>query len=172
MTTEYLLNTEVDRVLGCLTPVNRLACETMLHTGLRIGDVLALRKDQLRQQFWITEQKTGKRRRVNLTEDLLSALMATPGQWAFPGRDPRRARTRQAVWKDLKRAAKAYRLKSNVGTHSMRKIYATDLMHKYGDIERVRRALSHSNVAVTLIYALADIRMQRTRKAPKRVKRS
>jgi len=29
-------------------------------------------------------------------------------------------------------------------------------MQKYGDIERVRRALNHSSPAVTLIYALAD----------------
>lgn len=31
----------------------------------------------------------------------------------------------------------------NVGPHSFRKIYAVDLMEKYGDIERVQRALNH-----------------------------
>ena len=43
MTTEYLLETEVQRVLMALTPVNRLVVRTMLHTGLRVGDVLELR---------------------------------------------------------------------------------------------------------------------------------
>lgn len=64
--------------------------------------------------------------------------------------------TRQAVWKDVKRAAQAFRLKQNVGPHSARKVYAVDLMKRYGDIERVRRALNHSSESVTLIYAMAD----------------
>ena len=32
-------------------------------------------------------------------------------------------------------------------------------MEKYGDIDRVRRALNHSGVEVTLIYAVADKRL-------------
>ena len=36
MTTEYLLNKEVDHVLAALMPQNRLIIETVLQTGLRI----------------------------------------------------------------------------------------------------------------------------------------
>lgn len=38
MTTEYLLNREVEQVLGCLTDANRLVLQVCLHTGLRVGD--------------------------------------------------------------------------------------------------------------------------------------
>ena len=38
----------------------------------------------------------------------------------------------------------------------MRKGFAVDLMHKYGDIEKVQRALNHSNPTVTILYAMAD----------------
>jgi len=69
-------------------------------------------------------------------------------------------RLAQAVWKDLKRAAQAYRLQQNVAPHSFRKIYAVDLLEKYGDIERVQRALNHSSPSVTMIYAMADKRLQ------------
>jgi hypothetical protein len=31
-----------------------------------------------------------------------------------------------------------------------------ELLGKYGDIERVRRALNHGGMEVTMIYALAD----------------
>ena len=162
-----MLEREVDLVLAALMPANALALRTALHTGLRIGDVLQLKPEQLKPRFWITEQKTGKRRQVGLPAPLLSALMEQAGeQWVFPGRDPTKHRTRQAVWKDIKRAAKAFRLPINAGTHSARKVYAVELMRKYGDIERVRRALNHNSETVTMLYAMAD--MQRAAKARRR----
>lgn len=154
---EYLLEKELELVLQLLTVENRLVMRVATHTGLRLGDVLALRTEQLRPNFWVTEQKTGKRRQVGLPQQLLADLKASAGKtWVFPGRDPAKHRTRQAVWKDVKRAAKAMRLPQNVAPHSARKVYAVELLQRYGDIERVRRALNHDNEVVTLIYAMAD----------------
>lgn len=161
MTTEYLLDKQVDLILCALTEQNRLVIRTVLHTGLRIGDVLALTPDRLKPHFWVTEQKTGKPRQVGLPEPLLSDLKKNAGKyWVFPGRNPKKHLTRQAVWKDVKRAAAAFRLPQNVAPHSFRKVYAVDLLKKYGDIERVRRALNHSSKSITLIYALADQQLQ------------
>lgn len=157
MRTEYLLQREVDLVLAALTDTNRLVMRTALQTGLRVGDVLALTPDRLKPHFWVTEQKTGKPRQVGLPEPLLSDLRSHAGEyWVFPGRNPRKHHTRQAVWKDVKRAAAAFRLPQNVAPHSARKVYAVELLKKYGDIDRVRRALNHGSESVTLIYALAD----------------
>ena len=157
MTTEYLLRREMEHVLAALTPSNRLVCRVCLQTGLRVGDVVALRKDQLGRQFWITEAKTRKRRRVNLPGDLLDQVRAQAGKvWAFPGRDPAKHRTRQAVWADVKRAAKAFRIKQNVAPHSFRKVYAVELLRRCGDVKRVQRALNHSDCATTMIYVMAD----------------
>lgn len=64
------------------------------------------------------------------------------------------------MWKDVKRAAKLFRLPQNVAPHSARKVYAVELMEKYGDIAVVRKALNHSSDSVTLIYALADQQLQ------------
>ena len=161
MRTEYLLDREVNLILAALTPENRLVMRTALTTGLRIGDVLELKPHQLKPHFWVTEQKTGKRRQVGLPEPLLSDLKKNAGKyWVFPGRDPKKHRTRQAVWKDVKRAARAFRLKQNVAPHSARKVYAVDLLKKYGDIDRVRRALNHGSETVTMIYAMADLQLQ------------
>lgn len=157
MRTEYLLDREVDLVLTALTPENRLVIRTALATGLRIGDVLTLKTEQIKPHFWVTEQKTGKRKQVGLPEPLFSDLKKSAGaEWVFPGRDGKKPRTRQAVWKDVKRAADAFRLPQNVGPHSARKVYAVELLGKYGDIARVQKALNHSRQAVTLIYAMAD----------------
>lgn len=161
MRTEYLLQKEVDQVLSVLTDRNRLVMRVCLQTGLRVGDVLHLRTAQLKPHFWVTERKTGKKRQVGLPEPLLSDLKNHAGPvWVFTGRDGTKPHTRQAVWKDVKRAAAAFRLRQNVGPHSARKVYAVELLHKYGDIDRVRRALNHGSEAVTMIYAMADAQLE------------
>lgn len=161
MRAEYLIEKEVEQVLDLLTYENRLVLRVLLHTGLRISDALALKPEQLKPNFWITEQKTGKRRQVGLPEPLLSDLREAAGaHWVFPGANPAKHRTRQAVWKDVKRAAAAARLTANAAPHSARKVYAVKLLERYGDLERVRRALNHGGLEVTLIYAIADKRLQ------------
>ena len=67
----------------------------------------------------------------------------------------------------MKRAAKALRLDVNLTPHSARKGYAVELMRKYGDLDRVRRALNHDNAGVTLIYAMADKLPERRRRRKK-----
>jgi len=162
MTTEYLLNQEISWVLAALTPANRLACEVMLHTGLRISDVLSLKTKDLSSRMWVKESKTGKRKQIGFPKELLRRLKMQAGRmWVFQGRKSWKAhRTRQAVWHDVKRASRAFRLPQNVGTHSMRKVYAVELMNKYGNIDRVRRALNHDSVIVTSIYAMADMLLE------------
>ena len=175
MTTEYLLNREIDNILSVLTPANALVMRVALHTGLRVGDCLLLRSEQLAPRFWVTESKTCKRRQIGLPQPLLNDLKNQAGPvWVFQGVNPKKHRTRQAVWKDVKRAAAAFRLPQNVGPHSARKVFAVDLLSKYGDIDRVRRALNHGSISVTLIYAMADKQLEskskRRRSAPGRVK--
>ncbi len=158
MTTEFLVWREMEHVLAALTPANRLVCRVCVATGLRVGDVVSLRTEQLAPQFWITEAKTGKRRRVNLTKSLLASLRAQSGPvFVFQGRGGIDThRTRQAVWRDVKRAAKAFRLPQNVGVHSLRKVYAVDQLRKSrGNLAKVQRALNHADMATTMIYAMS-----------------
>lgn len=158
MKTEYMLQKEVDRVLAALMPQNELIMRVILHTGMRISDVLELKTCDLAMSGWYTEQKTGKKRRYGLPKPLYEAIKAQAGPvWAFPGRlSPLKHKTRQAVWVDVKRASRAFRMPQNIGTHSARKVYAVRLMEKYGDIKRVQRALNHSSPFVTAIYAMSD----------------
>ena len=110
----------------------------------------------------VTEAKTKKRRRVGLTASLLAAIRAQAGpEWAFPGKRPGTHKTRQAVWADVKRAARAFRLPQNVAPHSLRKVYAVELL----------RALNHSSIETTLIYAMADKLLDAKLKQAKRRKR-
>lgn len=162
MKTEYLLNKEVERVLAALMPQNQLIIRVVLRNGMRLSDVLEMKTADLKPSGWYVEKKTGKRRRFGLDAPLLAAIQAQAGEvWAFPGRRPGEHKTRQAVWYDVKRASRAFRLPQNVGPHSFRKVYAAKLMAKYGDLERVRRNLNHSSASVTAIYAISDVLLER-----------
>ena len=158
MTTEYLMRREMEHVFAALTPANRLVCRVAAHTGLRVGDVLALRTEKLRPQMWVTEAKTGKRRRVNLPKRMFEEIKAQAGEtWVFPSaRDPEKHRTRQAVWADVKRAAKAFRMPQNVGVHSLRKRYAVEQLERSGgNYAKVQRLLNHADMSTTMIYAMS-----------------
>lgn len=156
---DYLDREFVEHCLYALTPANRLACELCLQSGLRIDDALSLRTEQLAPRVTVIEHKTKKKKTFYIKKDLLEALKQQAGSiYVFEHRDDKnRHRTRQAVFMDLKRAAKAFRIKINLSPHSLRKIYAVELMKKYGDIEKVQKALNHDNEVVTAIYAMADI---------------
>jgi len=164
---------DMELVLRLLMPANAAAIRVSLATGIRIGDVLSLTVAQVAAgpNVRIAEQKTGRKRTVRFSPQLRQTLLtaegtsrwtatscaACPGPYVFPGRvDATKHRTRQAVWKDVKRAAKAARLGKGVSPHTARKVFAVELLRKYGDIEKVRDALSHRDVITTMIYAMAD----------------
>lgn len=162
-------------MLSLLTPPNRLACQLSLHTGLRISDVLSIRTDQLTsRRITVREAKTGKSRRIYIPQRLLDRMREQAGEvWVWPNaRDPQRHRTRQAVWMDVHRAARAMRARPNIAPHTMRKVYAVRRYQHSRDLADVQRALNHSDPAVTLLYALADqLRNQRQREGGRRPSR-
>lgn len=149
----------MSHILAALTYENRLAITVSLLTGLRIGDVLNLRsRDLLRDRFTITEEKTLKRRTIRIPDQLRDELQSIAGKiFVFENRlSARKHRTRQAVYKDIKRAARAFRIKSNISCHTARKIYAVSEYKKDFSVARVKKLLNHSSEAVTMIYAIAD----------------
>lgn len=153
-----------EHVLFALTSENALVCRVCLKTGLRVGDVVSLKTETIRQgidnkyKIKVTEQKTKKKKTVTLGKDLTEKLLIQSGSvYVFQGRSGADThRTRQTVYKDLKRAGKLFRLKENLTPHTTRKIYAVELYRKYGNIKKVQHALNHNNDVVTMIYALAD----------------
>jgi len=145
-------------LLRLLRPENAIALELALDTGLRISDVLSLRTAQVgSQRITVRESKTGKTRRVYLRKSLWERLKAVAGSlYVFEGRDsPDKHRTRQAVYKDVKRAAKAMRVK-HVGCHTARKVYAVDIYRRKG-LTAAQAALGHDRVETTLIYLASEL---------------
>lgn len=171
MRTEWLPKGEMEVILRALSPENRLACEISLATGLRINDVLALTPEKVRKQrFTLREEKTGKTRRIRLPAELVNRALAMAGQhYIFEHRiNGRKHRTRQAVFKDLKKACANFGIKKNIAPHSLRKIYAVEEYELTGDLKKVQKLLNHSNEAVTMLYAMANsVRKKRQKRSKK-----
>lgn len=146
-------------ILRALMRPNRLALEVSLCTGLRISDVLSIKTESLyKDKFVVYEKKTGKRHTVRLPKKLKDELIALSGNlFVFQNRlNSRKPRTRQAVWKDLKRVSRAFRLNGGVSPHSMRKTYAVTLKEMGLSSAKIQRALNHSDPCVTALYMFAD----------------
>lgn len=169
MRTDYVDPEIFNLLLTALMPPNRRVLQLSLATGLRLSDCLSIRTSVLERTArpTVTEAKTHKRRRIFVPQQLRQELLRHAGRfYVFEGRTSElRPRTRAAVFKDLKRVARLYRLDGkriceNVAPHSARKIYAVQDYHAHGDLQRVQRLLNHSSEGVTVLYALAD-RMHR-----------
>lgn len=159
MRSDWLDKNDISHLYAALTPTNALVLRVCVESGLRIGDALSIRTEQLRRaSFTLHEQKTGKSRRLRLSQALRADLLRQAGAvYVFPHRnDPNRPRTRQAVYNDIKRAARAFRLSGQISPHSLRKFYAVERLRQTGDLAAVQRELNHERLETTIIYALAD----------------
>jgi integrase len=128
-----------------------------LETGLRIGDVLALKRSQVKPDgLHFKAQKTGKRGVAKISAKLRAAL-PQKGKLLFPS--PRKCDkplTRQAAWARIKRAGKRAGIDlEGVSPHSLRKVFAVELYREKG-FNAVKDALQHNNAATTEIYSFAD----------------
>lgn len=164
MRSDYITNDFLKVFLFALTRADRLICEISLQTGWRIDDVLELKTEQIQHALQlkkpylqIIEKKTQKKSKKYLPRNLLDECLTQAGEfYLFAGRDDyRKHRTRQAVYLDIKRAAKKFNIKYNISPHSMRKNYSVYIYNKYG-LERTKNELNHDNELVTLLYALSD----------------
>lgn len=157
-------------LLTALMPENALVLETCLETGLRLGDVLALRRGDVEaaasrrnHRITVKEQKTGKNKRIYLPAALCQRLLKQAGRlYIFEHRtDENKHRNRTTVYRDLKRVAKLYRIdgkrvRGQVSPHSARKIYAVDKMRRGSTLEQLQKDFNHSSPMITSLYAFAD----------------
>jgi len=91
-------------------------------SGLRIGDLLALRVEEVGQKFSVFESKTGKTKEIELC-DATWAILKTYIEWKHPSGEGRLfPTTRQTAHKYFKQAGDDLGL-DDIGCHSTRKTY-------------------------------------------------
>lgn len=129
-------------------------------TGLRISDIITLKKDILqKKEPTIKEKKTGKSKRIYIPKKLRNELIefsANHKEYIFEGRAASGHITRQAVHKHFKKIANEIKAEENIGTHSMRKRYALKQLEKGKSYKYIKDKLNHSNLADTLLYLIKE----------------
>ena len=145
-----------------------LLFEIGINTGLRISDIVRLRKKHVCGD-WIetVEQKTGKRTRIPLNtqirqiiqdrcrdmdmEDLLFPSRVTIGDGTV-----QMPMTRRTAYNDIRQIAEMFGLGDHIGCHTMRKTFGYWHYKKNKDLELLREWFNHTSQAVTRRYIGMD----------------
>lgn len=162
MRTDYLNPQLYNKLYGIMTYPNVLCLRVCLETGLRVGDVLALKPEQLQgRTLRGVAEKTEKPYKKTISCDLARRLAQYMGKnYIFPHKTkPNEHRTRQAVWANMKHAAKLLGYNMNAAPHSTRKTYAVERLHDVG-LEQTRKDLQHDRLSTTMLYAFSDMLLQ------------
>ena len=175
---KYLSESEVDALLAAAArhpgrpgTVARAALEILYATGMRVSELLSLPRAALTSDaaLLLIRGKGGKERMVPLSDaarEAAAALVAVTGEdsrFLFPGRDPRRAMTRQGFFLLLKQIALEAGLDpARVSPHVLRHSFASHLLARGADLRSLQLLLGHADIATTQIYThvLAE-RLQR-----------
>lgn len=135
-----------------------------IYLGLRISDILSLRKrDLMGDYLMIEEQKTGNYKRA-IIEPKLRAILddymedMNRNDYLFISRN-RIKKTgkpkpidRTTAYKILKDAAKALDYDIPMGTHSLRKTFGYTFYKKYKDVAALQEYFGHDEQNTTLRY--------------------
>ena len=128
-------------------------------TGYRVSDMLALRVSDARTDtIAITEAKTGKLRVVLLPQHITNTIKryvkARPigeDDYLFASQLGGKPITRQYAHGAIKEVGVSIGL-DNLGTHSMRKTYAYNLLRGSRSVATVQEALNHAYMSTTYDY--------------------
>lgn len=158
MRTDYIKPSIYKEVYQLMQYENALALRCSLETGLRIGDVLKMRPADIQgRTITYTAQKTGKAGKKVVSADLAKRLKQVAGKkFVFTGRFGDKPRTRQTVWKDVKKASKELKIQGNLSCHSARKTYAVEEFHNEG-LTKTQKELQHNRLDTTMLYAYSDM---------------
>ena len=106
MKSRYFDTSELEKLRLVMSESAFLPLRVSLETGLRIGDVVALKRCNLKEDgLHFQARKTRKNGVAKITKALRKELESTRGKWLFPSPYKRGAHlTRQAVWKRMKTA--------------------------------------------------------------------
>lgn len=144
-----------------------LLFELGIHTGLRISDLIRLKKKNVCGE-WIdmVEKKTGKVTRIPLNATIRTIIQdrcrnMDPDDLLFPSRMRRGDGspcpiTRLTAYNDIQAIAKRFNLGDRMGCHTLRKTFGYWHYKQNRDLELLRQWFNHASQSVTLRYIGMD----------------
>jgi integrase len=142
----FLTDAEIKRLIGACKMNLQLEhiVKIALHTGMRLGEILGIRKEQIRNgRIFVMESKTGFPRQVPIHPGIVGILNSPDFlvEWN--------------IWRlerSFRRAVKRAKL-GKLRFHDLRHTFASKYLESGGTIADLREILGHRTLAALQIYA-------------------
>ncbi len=181
---DFLTFEEAERLVAGSEPQWRPMIVTALKTGLRIGELLALRwqdVDLVAGRLMVRQALAGKKidvpknhktREVPLSDELVRTLKTyrhLKGEYVFcdsKGHLHTRYAVKWPLWQACKRAGLRF-----IGWHTLRHTFASHLVMRGAPLKAVQELLGHADITMTMRYAhlSADVRKDAVQLLDRRV---
>jgi len=142
--------------------------EVLYATGLRVSELISIKRDDWHDGWVIVSGKGGKERLIpfgdeadtlvkrylltRLHQDSVYLFLSTHGK----------PMTRQNFWGRVKLHTKAAGIQKNISPHTLRHAFATHLLMHGADLRAVQVMLGHTDITTTEIYThIAQERLRR-----------
>jgi integrase/recombinase XerD len=156
---EFLTPEEMAQVLGAVEhPKHRMMLETIYATGVRCGELVRLRVEDLdsKRKVIIVRNGKGQKERLTLLSDALLVKLRAyyrqyrPKEWLFEGIQ---GHAKESVpQKACQRAEQESGVGKRVTPHIVRHSFATALLEQGVDLVTISNLLGHSRIKTTELY--------------------
>ncbi|SDZ03442.1 site-specific tyrosine recombinase/integron integrase [Tindallia californiensis] len=172
---EVLNNEEVIAVLSKVSNHKHKAILYLVYSsGLRVGEVVRLKVENIDAQRMMIHIKQGKGRNDRytiLSEVALKVLrkyaaMEKPTDWLFPGGKENSFLTERSVQKVFSKACQEANIKKRASVHTLRHSFATHLLEGGTDLRYIQELLGHKSSKTTEIYTHVSSKSLRKIQSP------
>lgn len=143
-----------------VNPKHRALLGLLYSAGLRVGEVVRLRVDDLDAERGLIRVRSGKGRKDRYTLLSRKALhdvreyirLYGPTTWLFPGARPTRHITVRTAQHVVATARKKAGITKRASAHTLRHSFATHLLEAGTDLRHIQELLGHASTRTTQIY--------------------
>jgi len=152
---------EIKRLLdGVSNPKHKLILALMYSAGLRVGEVVKLKTEDMdfdNRIIWVRQGKGRKDRQTIISDKLFSVLRRSVetkelGEYLFSGQKQGRHLSTRSVENVFQRALENANIKKQATCHGLRHSFATHLLEAGTDIRYIQHLLGHRSLTTTQIY--------------------
>lgn len=156
-----LSKTEINKILNLENNIkHRLLLTLVYSSGLRVSEVVSLKKEHIDLSRGILYIKLGKGRKDRCTilskkaASLVAQYLANTNihSWLFPGQQASRPLSIRSAQKIFDKASRHTEIHKEVSIHSLRHTFATHLLENGTDIRYIQALLGHSSLRTTERY--------------------
>lgn len=167
----FLSFADAERLIAAAEPAWKPMITFALRTGMRIGELLAVQRDDLdliagrvlvRRAVACNRLGTTKNRKAReiplgrKTVAIMQQAQHSMGPWVFcdaRGKRLTRGNTKWPLWRAWRRAGLATPDKRTLGWHALRHTFASHLVMRGVPLKTIQELLGHSTIEMTMQYA-------------------